>query len=166
MALKKCHECDGTVSTEAERCPHCGAKPKKGVGPLGIVFAGMLGLAAFQCASPRTPAEPAARPEPTAEQAAAKKARAEEDARFSAARNAVRALRKSLKDPDSLQVETIAVSEDRSTTCILYRAKNSFNATVLEGYVFDGNIGSTRADVIKKVCDTKKQTFFDLSYAK
>lgn len=28
MALIKCHECGQRVSTEAETCPHCGAKPK------------------------------------------------------------------------------------------------------------------------------------------
>jgi hypothetical protein len=34
MALKQCHECNGTVSTEAESCPHCGAPSRK---PAGVV---------------------------------------------------------------------------------------------------------------------------------
>lgn len=29
MALIKCHECGGDVSTDAERCPKCGVAPKK-----------------------------------------------------------------------------------------------------------------------------------------
>ena len=29
MALVKCHECGGSVSTEAKACPQCGVKPKK-----------------------------------------------------------------------------------------------------------------------------------------
>ena len=28
MALVKCHECGGPVSTSAKTCPHCGAKPR------------------------------------------------------------------------------------------------------------------------------------------
>ncbi|MGP0851725.1 zinc ribbon domain-containing protein [Serratia sp. CY83950] len=27
MALKKCKECKHEVSTSAQTCPHCGAKP-------------------------------------------------------------------------------------------------------------------------------------------
>jgi hypothetical protein len=40
MALTKCAECGGQVSTEAASCPHCGAVQKKRVGAVGRVFAG------------------------------------------------------------------------------------------------------------------------------
>ncbi|TYP00153.1 hypothetical protein EDC39_101313 [Geothermobacter ehrlichii] len=34
MALKKCKECGGKISSKAEYCPHCGAKNRrKGIGP-------------------------------------------------------------------------------------------------------------------------------------
>lgn len=38
VALVKCKECGGQVSTKAEACPACGAKQKKPVGCLGWAF--------------------------------------------------------------------------------------------------------------------------------
>lgn len=40
MALTQCRECGKEVSTEATACPHCGAKPAKKVGKLGLIVAG------------------------------------------------------------------------------------------------------------------------------
>jgi hypothetical protein len=40
MALTKCAECGGQVSTAATSCPHCGAVQKKPVGAVGRVLAG------------------------------------------------------------------------------------------------------------------------------
>jgi hypothetical protein len=37
MALKKCQECGNEVSTKADKCPHCGAKVKSGIGCLGLI---------------------------------------------------------------------------------------------------------------------------------
>ena len=49
MALEKCAECDGKVSSKADACPHCGAKPKrsvmnKNIGCAPVVLFGLLGL--------------------------------------------------------------------------------------------------------------------------
>lgn len=41
MALVKCKECGGQVSTEAASCPSCGAKPPKGSG-CGVIVIGVL----------------------------------------------------------------------------------------------------------------------------
>lgn len=38
MAVKKCKDCGGQVSTNAKACPQCGAVVKKGVGILGWLF--------------------------------------------------------------------------------------------------------------------------------
>lgn len=38
MALTKCKECGGQVSTKAKNCPACGAKVQKKVGVLGWIF--------------------------------------------------------------------------------------------------------------------------------
>lgn len=38
MAVKKCKDCGGQVSSNAKACPHCGAVVKKGVGVLGWLF--------------------------------------------------------------------------------------------------------------------------------
>lgn len=44
MALKPCHECGKDVSTEAGKCPHCGAKVKKPTGVLGWIVAIFFGF--------------------------------------------------------------------------------------------------------------------------
>lgn len=51
MALTQCKECKKELSTQAKFCPHCGAKPTKSVGPLGIVLALVVGVAVYQCNS-------------------------------------------------------------------------------------------------------------------
>lgn len=38
MAVKKCSDCGGKVSSSAKACPHCGAKVKKSVGIVGWLF--------------------------------------------------------------------------------------------------------------------------------
>lgn len=38
MAVKKCKDCGGQVSTNAKACPQCGAVVKKGVGVIGWLF--------------------------------------------------------------------------------------------------------------------------------
>ncbi|MFC2974707.1 hypothetical protein ACFOJE_21170 [Azotobacter bryophylli] len=38
MAIAKCKECGGQVSTSAKTCPHCGAKVRRKVGAIGWVF--------------------------------------------------------------------------------------------------------------------------------
>jgi hypothetical protein len=47
MALLKCGECGREVSTQAKRCPGCGAKVKKPIGPLGTILVVLLGVAVF-----------------------------------------------------------------------------------------------------------------------
>ena len=44
MALIKCHECGGDVSTEAAACPKCGAKPRPQNSPSRKKFLGILAL--------------------------------------------------------------------------------------------------------------------------
>ena len=46
MSLKKCSECENTISTKAKTCPHCGAKNKKS--RRGILV--LIILAAVACA--------------------------------------------------------------------------------------------------------------------
>lgn len=47
MAMTKCKECDKEISTEADRCPHCGAKPKKPAGWIGWTVAIFVVLIIF-----------------------------------------------------------------------------------------------------------------------
>lgn len=38
MALKKCKECKKEISTQAKRCPHCGAKAKTTLLEIGLAL--------------------------------------------------------------------------------------------------------------------------------
>ena len=45
MALKKCKECGGQVSSDAKICPHCGAKQNKtNWKAIGIMIAVFYGI--------------------------------------------------------------------------------------------------------------------------
>lgn len=82
MALKKCKECGKEVSTQADTCPHCGARVKTQIGCLGsaaIIFGVimLLGIIMSSTLKRETPQPP--RP-PTAAELEARK-QAEERAR-------------------------------------------------------------------------------------
>jgi hypothetical protein len=49
MAITTCKECKAQISTTAEACPHCGAKPKKssGFAFIAVVFFGLVLLSAI-----------------------------------------------------------------------------------------------------------------------
>lgn len=68
MAVGKCKECGGQVSSSAKACPHCGAKVPKKVGVLGWLFAIFVVLPlAWQFGSSTDPAPTASsRAVPTA----------------------------------------------------------------------------------------------------
>lgn len=42
MALINCHECGKEISKSADKCPHCGAPPKKGTSIVTIAFLGIV----------------------------------------------------------------------------------------------------------------------------
>lgn len=44
MALISCHECGKEISDSAEKCPHCGAPPKKKMGIVTMTVLGIVGL--------------------------------------------------------------------------------------------------------------------------
>jgi DNA-directed RNA polymerase subunit RPC12/RpoP len=139
MALMKCSECGNDVSSEAKSCPHCGAKVKKPKAPMSLVKKlGILAAVLFVWSVVRQASQDeerrAAR---TPEQVAAdKKEAAQEVARSSAVQIAVDQLRKSVRDPDSLVIESARASADPVLVCIEYRAKNGFGGMSKEFVVF------------------------------
>lgn len=44
MAITKCGECGGQVSTKAATCPNCGAKVRRRMGTLGRLIGGFLAI--------------------------------------------------------------------------------------------------------------------------
>lgn len=170
MSLIKCHECAAQVSTEAKRCPQCGASVRKPMSPGRLLLILLVGFVAYRCTSTMNEIgdknrarEAAMTPE---QRAAAEKEKLAENKRFSLARSAIRSLKHGLKDPDSLNVETVLVEDSGNIVCIGYRAKNSFNAVVPGAYVFDGTQGTDRQDVVAKFCKNKKTRFISVPEAK
>lgn len=157
MALKKCKECGNEVSTSAKACPKCGAKVVKSVGPIGIIFALMVGFVAYSCSSvmngisrhpteQRTPAQTAAAQE---EYQADKR-------RFDQAYDVAKTIRRNAKDPSSVTFNSIAVSGDADIVCVIFRAKNSFGAIVPGAYVLFAGELRDDARLVKKHCSNTK----------
>ncbi len=126
MALKKCEECGAQVSTEAESCPHCGAKVKKSMGIGKVLALFILVFAVAKCAvdDGKKPQQPAKTPEQIEREA-------KEEAAFQADVAKVKALRAAMKNPDSFQLVS-AIRMDSGVLCVEYRATNSFNAVITE----------------------------------
>ena len=140
MALKKCKECGGQVSTQAEHCPSCGAKQKREskVLPLLLIFFCILIVGAV--ISPHTDNKQSA--ETTS--VSAKKTpviRSEEEIRDVELRvdrsiagdletQSRRTIKTRMKDPDSVEFKNVfgSKSPDGVFVCGQVNSKNSFGA--------------------------------------
>ncbi len=159
MSLSPCHECKNQVSSDAKHCPSCGAKQDRPVSKLGLLLAILLGVSVFQCTRPESKTVPTKTPEEiAAEEAQAKASRA----RYSFAAEFVKAIQTTLRDPDSLVVETLLVNEDATTGCASYRAKNGFGGMNREFVVIDKGKAKKTTEAWNKVC-TKKM--YDMMYS-
>jgi hypothetical protein len=95
-----------------------------------VVFAVLLLILMVRCtASDLDKPPPLPAPVKTAEQLKAEQIR---EADFQNSVQKLRALRASLKDPSSFELVQAARRPDNGTLCVTYRAKNSFNATIVE----------------------------------
>jgi rRNA maturation endonuclease Nob1 len=150
MAMINCGECGASVSTEAKTCPGCGAnrkvfrrsadarKPMSWPKKIGIAFGAVFGLGVVG----QLVALPGGGQVAQAESAQDKQT----DQRNHAAYLSARALKASLRNPDSLAFQSILASDDGSVICIKYRAQNGFGGINLEHVVFkDGNPSQSRS---------------------
>lgn len=135
MALIKCHECGKEISDGAAACPHCGAKPKKGMGRGSILIIGLFSIFVAKAAWDSANRETRSTPPPPVKSAAEKQADAEKEAQFQLAMGAGRLLKSNAKDPSSFKMESFFVLPDGGA-CYEYRAKNSFAAVVPAKAVF------------------------------
>lgn len=159
MAMTSCRECGKPVSTTAKACPHCGA----GLGPdahtkagttvltlIGIVVAVVL---VGRCASSTSPSKPAVAPEDPA----AAKERAMETARFDLAYDVAKAVRKSMRDPDSTVFEVMGVNTSATVACAEYRSRNGFGGMNREQVVYaNGTLQRGTKALIAKHCTNLK----------
>ena len=124
MAVGKCKECGGLLSSTAKACPHCGAQAQKKTSVVTWIFLAILGSSALSIAIKMATPK-------TAEQVAADAARAvslaEENKKSLAIASAQNSVKKQLKDPASAKFGTVIYSES-GYVCGYVNAKNSFGA--------------------------------------
>jgi hypothetical protein len=151
MAMINCGECGASVSTEAKSCPACGAsrkvfrRPAGAKSPMsrrkkiGIFFGVTFGLGVIgEIAAGVSGTNPTAQTESAQE----KQSRHRDYQAYLAAK----AIKASLRNPDSLSFEQILVNDDGSVICMTYRAQNGFGGMNIEHVVFkDGDPSQTRA---------------------
>lgn len=151
MSLQACHECGKDVSSEAAACPHCGAKvkaikpvkEKKPTSKTTYALLGLLGIvtigtfAMVPKSTPLTPAQLAAQQAAVSAQANADNdKKTAEYLRYTAAAAAVVAVKNSVRDPDSLKIESARVDDNATTVCVKFRSRNGFGGMNQDGIVY------------------------------
>lgn len=160
MALTKCKECGKEVSESAGKCPHCGAKVKKPVGPVGVIVAALV-LAFVATSMINSNKAKKDREEQTPEQRAAKQA---DEQRFMMATVAAKKIKAALRDPDSVVWEDIYSNEGSTTICLAYRAKNGFGGMNRERIAYVKGVPSASAEIWNTNCTGTG--FFDLKHVR
>lgn len=124
MAMVTCKECKAQISDKAKTCPHCGAaKPKTSLFTWIVAIIGamwMMGaLTSGQPSAPLTPAQMAAKTQEDANKA--------QDADYWArGQQAMTSVRSAARDPQSVVFENIMITQEKTTVCVVYRARNGF----------------------------------------
>lgn len=142
MGMTNCKECKNQVSDKAKSCPACGAPVKPASSPMrGCLMLCLLGLLGFiYCTAQVSDSVKEGQQKEEARKAerTPKQIRDENISSLFFRDGSCQMIKKhvvsNLKDPDSFKhVETIRViKEDKILVAMKYRAKNSFNAYVIE----------------------------------
>lgn len=146
MALVQCHECKAQISSDAKKCPQCGAKQKRSVGWIAKGFGAILVIAMVKCSYDQS-----VRPPPPPKSPEQVKAEAEAEKVFQADVIRIKVLKASLKNPASFELVS-AVRLANGTLCVEYRGTNSFNAITTESVAI---VGPTERGAWNKHCAGK-----------
>lgn len=149
MALVTCKECGKEHSAQSAKCPHCGFKRPKPVGVLGIVVAGLFAYGVFSYISGSPKASP---PPKTPDQMAAE---AKSEAAFQKVVLAIKAIKTTARNPDSIKFESISANIDASVICIEYRGQNGFGGFTKEFTVLANSKASQKPEAWNKHCANK-----------
>jgi hypothetical protein len=158
MALTICHECSSQVSTEAKSCPSCGAPVKVKITTSGkiaifVTIAIVSSVFIHHFFRDTTPPQTL-----TSDQKIKKEL---ESKRTHRAIIATKAVKESLKNPDTVQWESVLLNENGSIICVSYRAQNGLGGYSREFVTFVKEKSSKANDVWDKQCANKK--LFDLT---
>ena len=151
MSMISCGECGASVSTEARSCPACGANRKvfrRPVGAkksmswlkkIGIAFGMMFGVSLVGgFAASMSGTKPGAENESAQDK--------QQKHMTYQAYLAAKAVKASLRNPDSLSFEQILANDNGSIICLTYRAQNGFGGMNIERVVFkDGDPSQSHA---------------------
>jgi hypothetical protein len=151
MAMINCGECGASVSTEAKSCPACGAgrkvfrrpagtkKPMSWPKKISVVLGVMFGISVIGGIAAGVSGTNQA---PQTESAQDKQRKHMNYQAYLAAK----AVKASLRNPDSLSFEQILANDDGSVICMTYRAQNGFGGMNIEHVVFkDGDPSQSHA---------------------
>ena len=161
MALLKCKECNGSVSSDAKACPGCGAAPPKSMGRLQVLFIGVcvIGIAAVVSQPSNSTPTPVAKPLTAdevaykAKEAAFEVAEAARDKeRSGLAARSVAAVMSKLRDPDSAKFTYVGVNDGATVACLQYRARNGFGGMNQDIAVIANNKATSTAADWKRYC--------------
>lgn len=167
MSIIKCHECGGQVSTEAQACPTCGAKPQKPKRSNSKLILALVGtIVIVGLISGHNDKIPVKQPL-TPEQIKDKELQTQ---RFARAQALEEMLKTNLRDPDSLRIDTLLMDQEGNTICAEYRARNGFGGfnkeyiTITKGKGKDqGGQASKTATAWNKHCT--QNNLFDMMWA-
>lgn len=160
--MTTCSECGKPVSSQAEKCPSCGARVKRK--PFGcgaaIVIVGLVAFGASKIStigSPDAPSRPA--PPPAPNQEAAKPQ--ENEPELVMASLLAKKIRESAHNPSTIQWTTIGVVIDprgrknETAYCFSYRGTNPLNATIKQETAILVTAGAIKEHHWNKVCAGK-----------
>lgn len=173
VALITCHECQNQVSTESKNCPHCGARVKK-PNPLKKEYSGkplsrgaLLVIAFFvvtfigakyiqsQKSPEQLQSEAVERQNYEKKKAEDAIFRDQQLKREDIAGEAIAAVRKTSRNPDTVVWERIATNDDASVICITARLENGFGGMVREKVAAVNGSFSNKSSMWNKHCANK-----------
>jgi hypothetical protein len=153
MALKKCSECKGDVSSSAKSCPHCGNKLKAGFfSKLFIFFIFLMIFGSILAGLTQQKKSDDLAKMSAEERKIFEENRIRDEEAFKKVVQVIYSIKKSLRDPNSLEFESISADDQASIICVEYRAKNGFGGMNSEIAVFFENKISRDTTMWNKKC--------------
>ena len=167
MALIKCKECSNEVSDSAKKCPHCGAKLKMGfIAKFFLFLLMMFFVGSFLAGLSQQRKSDELAKMTVEERKVYEENKKKEDEAFQKVVLVIYSIKKSLRDPKSLEFETIFADDMASIVCVQYRARNGFGGMNSEiAVAFDNKISKETNIWNKKCVNQPLKNFKHATYA-
>lgn len=163
--LVQCAECESNISDAAAACPQCGfPQPTKKEPPdvrkprsKWIPFIWLAGAVLLFNAIEHFPIDkkPFVKPQGAVPVQSPSPSTSKATNRATLSALYIASLRRSLRDPESLDVDTVLADGDATHVCITYRAKNGFGSTDFSSVVFSKAGGDQGSRAWNRYCAGK-----------